>query len=221
MRDAAWLMVSASEVPSGDEWLGVRELEALAALGFARRRLDWRAGRWAAKQAALLAGAAQQDEELSNVEILNAGDGCPELWIGRRRAGVNLSISHRDGAAAALVCSGQTLAGCDLELIEPRPQSFADDWFTAKELAVISGASPASRDRTVTMIWSAKESALKALRIGLRADTREVEISPGPRRFVASIHGMDLPGRWRVSGSWLMTAVVAGATLHVEERIRC
>ncbi|HYL07691.1 MAG TPA: 4'-phosphopantetheinyl transferase superfamily protein [Candidatus Udaeobacter sp.] len=221
MRDATWIMVSAAEVPAGDEWLGVRELAALAAFRFARRRLDWRAGRWAAKQAVLLAGAARLDQELSNFEILSAGDGCPELWIGGRRAGVNLSISHRDGAATALVCGGQTLAGCDLELIEARPQSFAEDWFTANELAVISESSPAARDRTVTMIWSAKESALKAIRLGLRADTREVEISPGPRRFVASIHGRDLPGLWRVSGSWLMTAVLAGATPHVEERMRC
>ena len=36
----------------------------------------------------------------------------------------------------------------------------------------------ADRSQLVTLLWSAKESALKALRTGLRLDTRSVIVSP-------------------------------------------
>lgn len=221
MGEATWIMVSAADVPIGDEWLGQRELRALDAYGFARRRTDWRAGRWAAKQAFLLSGLAPHGDRLADYEVLNAADGCPELWIGAHQPDLRLSISHRAGAAAALVCRGKRLAGCDLELVEPRPGSFAVDWFTAGELAVVNGASGITRDRLVTLIWSAKESALKAVRLGLRADTRDVEIAARARDFVASVRERELPGWWRIDGNWLMTAVVADATANVKERIRC
>lgn len=221
MRDATWLIVSAAEVPADDGWLGPHERVALDVFGFERRRADWRAGRWAAKQAVLRSGVVPAEATLASLEILSADDGCPELWLGGERAGVKLSISHRAGAAVALVCGGHKIAGCDLEVVERRAQSFAMDWFTPGELEAVNRATQASRDRLVTLIWSAKESALKAVRIGLRADTRDVEISPGASEFVASIHGLELPGWWRVDGNWLMTAVVADATANVEERMRC
>ncbi|HET7339805.1 MAG TPA: 4'-phosphopantetheinyl transferase superfamily protein [Candidatus Dormibacteraeota bacterium] len=221
MRESTWVMVSATDVPADDHWLGPRERRTQDAFGFERRRADWRAGRWAAKQALVKSGAAQCGAMLANLEILSAADGSPELWIGDQRADLALSISHRAGAAAALVCSGGKLAGCDLEVVEPRPQAFAVEWFTANELAAVGRESQASRDRLVTLIWSAKESALKAVRTGLRVDTRNVEISSGATEFVALIHERKLPGWWRIEGNWLMTAVVADATASVEERMKC
>ncbi len=40
----------------------------------------------------------------------------------------------------------------------------------------MEGAGADRRDLAVAHVWSAKESALKALRQGLRLDTREVEV---------------------------------------------
>ena len=45
----------------------------------------------------------------------------------------------------------------------------------------------------VTLIWSAKESTLKALGVGLRWDTRSVEISG-----LDGIQHEDIPGKWRM-----------------------
>jgi len=229
MRDATWLIVAAQDVPSDDDWLGERERWALERLTFRRRRAEWRVGRWAAKQTLVTSGLAPAETRLDDLEVLAAADGAPGAWIGGRRLDAALSISHRDGAAAALVCGPDRIAGCDLELIEPRSPSFASDWFTGGEMASLEGLVGPGRDRLVTMIWSAKESALKAVHQGLRLDTREVEITSGRERpdregwmpFVASIQGRDLSGWWRDEGHWLMTAVVADTAGLVEEKNTC
>ena len=68
--------------------------------------------------------------------------------------------------------------GCDLEMIEPRSDAFIADYFTAEEQALVARASAADRSRLLALLWSAKESALKALHEGLRLDTRSVIVNP-------------------------------------------
>ena len=97
-----WATADARDVPMGDDWLGRRERQALAALDGERRRAEWRLGRWAAKQ---LVG--------SDVEVLPAPDGAPEAWCGETRLPVALSIAHRRGRALAAVA--EHAVGCDLE----------------------------------------------------------------------------------------------------------
>jgi 4'-phosphopantetheinyl transferase len=70
-------------------------------------------------------------------------------------------------------------------MIEARSHAFVADYFTAKEQARVARAPAQDRNRLVTLLWSAKESALKALRAGLRLDTRSVSVSP----FVPSFDG--------------------------------
>ena len=63
-----------------------------------------------------------------------------------------------------------TLLGCDLEAVEPRSEAFVADYFTEAEQAVIC-----AEDSTMAAVhWSAKESALKALGIGLGIDMRRL-----------------------------------------------
>ena len=50
---------------------------------------------------------------------------------------------------------------------------------TPEEAAQIAACPPALRDHAITLIWSAKESALKALRCGLREDPRRVHVELG------------------------------------------
>ncbi len=66
--------------------------------------------------------------------------------------------------------------GCDLEVIEPRSAAFVTDYFTRNEQALVERTSKEERPRLVTLLWSAKESALKALHVGLRLDTNSVEV---------------------------------------------
>ena len=75
--------------------------------------------------------------------------------------------------------------GCDLEIVEPRSDAFIADYFTAEEQALIERTSAADRSLLLALLWSAKESALKALRAGLRLDTRSVIVRP----VAAPLHG--------------------------------
>jgi 4'-phosphopantetheinyl transferase len=70
--------------------------------------------------------------------------------------------------------SARTLLGADIERIESRPAGFIEDYFTDTERALVECADPALRTVLITAIWSGKEAALKALRLGLRVDTRSV-----------------------------------------------
>jgi len=85
-----------------------------------------------------------------------------------------LSLSHREGIGICAAAPEDVALGCDLELVEPRSEAFTAGYFTAEEQKTISGSPAALRDLLVMVLLSAKESALKALRTGLRLDTRSV-----------------------------------------------
>jgi 4'-phosphopantetheinyl transferase len=101
---------------------------------------------------------------------------------------VTISLSHSAGTAVCALAKSSVALGCDLELIEVRSDAFVADYFTSGEQALVRAAAAPERLRLVTLLWSAKESALKALGAGLRLDTRSVEVSLGLQE--------DLPG-WR------------------------
>jgi 4'-phosphopantetheinyl transferase len=92
----------------------------------------------------------------------------------------------------AIAAAPQEAIGCDLEVIEPRSRRFVLDYFTDAEAAEVAAASRSDRDLLANLVWSAKESALKALRTGLRRDTRTVEVR------VDSVPEEDAWGRLRV-----------------------
>jgi phosphopantetheinyl transferase (holo-ACP synthase) len=95
---------------------------------------------------------------------------------------LSVSISHSDGMGLAVAAAGPIALGCDVERIEPRTERFVRDYFTAAERERVAGTAMADRAAVVSLIWSAKEAALKVLGEGLRLDTRAVgvECSRGP-----------------------------------------
>jgi 4'-phosphopantetheinyl transferase len=203
--------------------LSPREQRVLAGLHVFERRRDWMLGRWAAKRALRAAGdylsGNLDDLDDSILEIIAAPDGAPEAWIEGRRAPVTISLSHRGGTGACLLAGVGMLVGCDLELVEPRAPVFAGDWFTEGELQLVAGARPEQRDLVVTLIWSAKESVLKAVRQGLRLDPRDVEVRLAAtdlanttggtwRSLTAAGAGRLFEGWWRVDDRMVMTAVM-------------
>ena len=173
----------AADVPAGDEWLSPAERTVAAALRWPKRRSDWRLGRWVAKRAVIACVAAEQGAvEPSDVEILARADGAPVAWMlgGAPAAGVSASISHSDGVGFAAAVAGDTALGCDVERIRPRSGRFVEDYFTAAEREQVARAPADDRPAVATLIWSAKEAALKVLREGLRLDTRSVAVEcPG------------------------------------------
>lgn len=211
-----WLLGGFGEVPVDDEWLLAEERRTLAGLRLPKRREDWRAGRWVAKHAV---GAALE-VNASQVEIRAAGDGGPDAWLRGARLPVSVSISHRAGHAASVVADPAAPVGCDLELIEPRDPAFITDWFTDPERAWVAAAAPAAHDELVTVIWSCKESALKAVRSGLRRDPRSMAISDTGAshgswrglRVDDAVSGDDFCAWWRREGGLVLTVAASALT---------
>ncbi len=183
-----------SDVPADNDWLTRNEKTRLNQFRFEKRRRDWLLGRWTAKNA-LLHIEGIPAEEIGRLEIASTLMGAPDPYLDGVPLDVGLSLSHSHGRALCVVSHDVDHPGCDIELIETRRASFVETFFTENERQLVEDADPQFRDTLVTMIWSAKESALKVLGTGLRADTRSIGVTPA-----------DDP----VSSGWYTADVVAG-----------
>lgn len=214
-----WLLTDQAEVPEGLDWLTPDETRVYQSLRFPGRRDDWRLGRWAAKRAVALWLGDDPSHPASPISIRPSPEGAPEVYCNGSRAPVAISYSHRAGRAACAVAPAGAALGCDLELIEPRSAAFLQDFLTPAECALVTTAPEADRALLANLIWSAKESALKALRSGLRLDTWEVEVTLGRGTCRGwnelAVHrattGQIFHGWWRREGNWVVTVAAAPA----------
>jgi 4'-phosphopantetheinyl transferase len=180
-----WLLQSMTDLPAlpAEAWLSPPERERLATLRVEKKRGEWLLGRWTAKRLAqaVLLGEGQGRIELSHLSITPAPDGAPELHIfvlGEDVAEPGspmITISHSGGQAFCALATGGGAVGADIEYIAARGPAFAADYFTPAEQELVAEAPAELRDTLTTAVWSAKEAALKALRLGLTVDTRRVE----------------------------------------------
>ena len=176
--DVRLLEQSEADVPATNRWLSANELLFVDGFRFEKRRADWRQGRWTAKLAlASYFSLPIEIESLTNIEIRPAKSGAPEAFIHGKTAAATISLSHRAGRAICAVAEPGVKLGCDLEAIEEHSAAFLADYFTRTEQYLISSCAANEQPLTTAMLWSAKESALKALHEGLRLDTRAVSVS--------------------------------------------
>jgi phosphopantetheinyl transferase len=158
--------------------------------------------------------------DLSNIEVRAAASGAPEVFHNNQRAAFNISLSHRDGISICAVAPANMLLGCDVEKIEPRSDAFVSDYFVAEEQKFVAETPHNERPGIVAALWSAKESALKAMQIGLRADTRFVVVhdldkdrNGVPTKSiwrpmqVSSQEQTHFHGWWRIAGQFVLTIV--------------
>ena len=211
MNAVRWLAAREADLPRGEAWLDPAEREALARLRVPKRRSDWLLGRWAAKRALVAAGVASRE---ADVAVLASDSGAPVAFVLGRPAGVVLSITHSHGVAVAAIGPAGTGLGADLERVERRAPGFLEDWFTNAEQRFASDGEAAL---AATLVWSAKEAVMKALREGLRIPPKAIEVAPEPgpadgawRPFSARGPG---PEEWR--GWW---RAEAGFVLSVAAR---
>lgn len=220
--DIYWLEQTEAQVPEGDHWLSAAETEVQRRFRFLKRRADWRLGRWTAKNAvAMRLNAGLEYSGLRTIEIRPAASGAPEVFLEGERAPLNISLSHRQGLGACAVGPADISLGCDLEFVEPHSATFATDYFSAEEQELVASAGLANRDRLLALLWSAKESALKALHEGLRLDTRSVLVIPGSISFSQAgrwhplrarcSDGKMLHGWWNQAGSFVRTMLATSA----------
>jgi 4'-phosphopantetheinyl transferase len=216
-----WLVRGEWDVPSGRSWLTEFEATRAAGMRFTKRRTEYLLRRYAGKCAiAASIGMAQDPASLARIGVLNAPTGAPYVTIDGRRIGTDVSLTDRAGWAVCLVGPDLGAVGCDLEIVEPRSAGFVRDFLTPAEQAQVAAVpGPDGRDAMANLVWSAKESALKVRRTGLRADTRTVEVSiddPAAvatgarghwRRLAVATASGPLPGWWRRDGLFLLTIV--------------
>jgi phosphopantetheinyl transferase (holo-ACP synthase) len=220
-----YLIEREADRPEALHWLGQGEAEVLGGLASPARRASFLLGRWAAKRAAFaLLARRGQARRYDQIEIRAAASGAPEIWISGARAPMSLSLSHREGEALAVLGPAGVALGGDLEVVEPRSAALVGDFFTEGERARWEAAAPDDRDALAGLVWSAKESALKALGEGLRRDTRSVEVeiaaeadAQGWRTIAAHLaEGGALGGHARIDGTRILTIVAIGVTTPPE-----
>ena len=220
--DVYWLEQSVADLPDDSDWLSEAEARQLATFRVPKRRSDWLLGRWTAKRIlAVRLGLPFGAASLAAIDVRPATSGAPEPFIGDERVSLALSLSHCNGKAVAVVSSPEARLGCDLEAIEPRGNAFLTDYFTESEQAMIRQTPEPERWIRLAFLWSAKESALKAMEVGLRADTRNVQVRPDPASpvhnsrwtsfYVDCTDGTTFEGFWSHDSAYVKTLVATPA----------
>lgn len=199
-----------SGYPPSLAFLTVSERVRAASMHVPRRRAEFLLGRWAAK---CLIASVLDCAPGPALEVRAAPSGQPLAFLDGTPLRLSISISHRHGLALAALDESGSALGADLEHVEPRSAAFVRDWFTPREIDAVAAGNP---EVLANLIWSAKESALKALGTGLRSDTRSVEVELDPpiaRPWqTLRIRGAGaLQGYWRRHGEHVLTVVAASA----------
>ncbi|GIV66054.1 MAG: hypothetical protein KatS3mg047_0447 [Bellilinea sp.] len=204
----------------GFDWLSPKEQTLLAVMRFPKRRSEWINGRWTAKQLLLKAIPLLDGRPMAEISIENHIAGYPLVMIDGQPLSGCLSISHRgERVAAAYTAHEDILIGIDLEWIEERHPAFLQDYFTGDEIVWVNTGQPNEQAARTTLLWSAKEAALKALRLGLAVDTRMIEVRSAFENEMESWQSLnytsDLPeegthliGWWQQRGNYMITLAI-------------
>jgi phosphopantetheinyl transferase len=184
--------------PTADitRWLTIRERTVLDSFQFEKRRREWLLGRLVAKRLVcdLLHERLTREVDPLAIEVWRRPNGAPLVlsaddhlpWASGSPLPLDLSLSHSHGAVlcGAFWFGRQSASaprlGVDVEQIDPRPPDLFRDYFTEIEHRYSEEAQCGTRDERATLIWSGKESTLKALGKGLTVDTRSVTCLPAP-----------------------------------------
>ena len=115
------------------KYLSTEEIKRFDSLKTAKRKRDWLAGRIAAKRLIRESRFGKEGAIIpyGAISILPDHLGAPTIVIvGEGMSASRVSISHSGSMAAAMFCSeSHVLPGIDVEVIEPRHDSWADGYF--------------------------------------------------------------------------------------------
>lgn len=209
-------------IPDPGEILSDEELNKYQQMRFPKRRGEWLLGRVTAKRLMRACVPDLSKVEFGLLTVASHASGAPYVTLNGIPLPLNLSISHRQGmAAAAVTLSPEIGLGIDLEWVEERDPSFYSDYFTPVELGLIHEKSTDQTAHIGTLLWSAKEAMLKALGQGLHLDTRSVEVlrianipKDGWGKLdiqSSAIAGASWRGYWRQIGNTICTIALMDA----------
>jgi 4'-phosphopantetheinyl transferase len=209
MGSIDWMAAGEHELPEGDDWLTDREAAWMEHMRFPKRRLEYRLARWVAKAA--IAATLNPPPPIRRIEIGHLPEGAPAGYVDDRPLGRRISMTDRAGWAVCALAPPGVEVGIDLELVEERSRLFVEDYFTPAEQSMALDGDVVD-PVVANLVWSAKESALKVLRTGLRRDTRSVEVGlaqsgdGGWSGLTVTVDdGRRFPGWWRRFGDFLLT----------------
>ena len=155
-------------VAGADLYLGRDERTRFAAFRYEKRRIEWLAGRIAAKCAALqLADNSGKTswpaEQWQQLQIGADGGGKPfflpqAAWTATPPA---ISISHSNGVAVAMAARQQ--CGVDIQQITAAIERVEERFVGPGEKEILAPVTAAyGRQAALTLLWSAKEAVKKA-----------------------------------------------------------
>ena len=158
-----------------DKLLSEEEKRAYRKLTIPKRREEWLASRILAK-CLVTKVFAERDLGMCEVEVHKEASGMPFIVLDGKRVG-RLSLSH-SGKAAVIAFSPDSNArvGVDIERLEERTTQMTDLFFTPHESRWVASFEGYQLALAQNLVWSAKESYLKAIGKGLHLDTRKVAI---------------------------------------------
>ena len=131
---------------------------------------------------------------------------------------LRFNLSYSNGLALYAVTRGREI-GIDLEYARPIPEAerIAEQYFSAKENAVLRALPAGLKQRAFLTCWTRKEAYIKARGEGLslRLDRFDVSLMPGEPAVLLSVRGSSQePSRWSLRE--LMPGLGYVATLAVE-----
>ena len=204
MQRVFCLAQRATDVPSDYSWLTLRERAVVNGFMFEKRRKDWVLGRWTAKLA-MLRYLGLKESDIGRLEVLVAADGAPHAALDGNPRNLVISISHSKQRAFCAVADDDVALGCDIEHVEPRDAAFSETFLTTRERHWADTVADSNKSLVVTLIWSAKESVLKATHEGLTADTWTVDVDESGSLREAGwhpLHARHIAGNREFCGWW-------------------
>lgn len=226
-----WQSQTIGGVPGDLDWLSLDEQAAYTQFRFPKRQKEWLSGRYVAKTLLKTVNSSVESLRFDEMTIYNEPYGAPFIVCDGQRMPGSLSISHRSCKATAAWCDSDNFRiGIDLEAIEEKTKGFIEDYFTEGEAAAVLNLPAEMVHLAASLIWSGKEAILKALQIGLRVDTRAMELEVPALSNLSSgnawsrmvVHrypevqgGMNL--FWRLTGDYVITLAIMGN--HLSQQV--
>jgi len=159
---------------SPESVLSERELAHHHELRFTQKREAFLLGRCAAKQAL----AARLDEGLWSTIDVHPGVFGQPLVRHARAFGVDVTLTHSNGMAVALVYPAEWPMGIDLETVEESvAATVLAEMETSAEEQTWLNSSGLSQAAACALLWGAREALGKALKTGLNSPLRLFALS--------------------------------------------
>jgi phosphopantetheinyl transferase len=183
-----------------EAWLVPRERRVYAGLCDRRRRMEWLAGRIAAKRL-VSERLRPHDKTLSPARIeIDSGDGRghrsrPRVLLDGRPVPWRLSIAHSGRSLLVALADGER-PGVGVDLLDTVDcgRGFAEMWFTPREQRWL-----AKQPRLWPVAWAVKEAAYKAINRGEAFRPWAFEVLPRPGGGFSCLLGGCRPGALRLS----------------------